>query len=134
MENYYELLQVNPNIGASELKEKLIEAQRKWLGRTNAPDLKRRQDAERKVEILAEAEVILLDEAKRSEYNRMLEGSKPEVNTNQQEQFDNPTETTAQELIDLAWSLLEEGRVADAIVVGKKSLKIMELTHTDGRY
>ncbi|MGR5862224.1 hypothetical protein ACT7CY_18800 [Bacillus pacificus] len=62
-----------------------------------------------------------MDEAKRSEYNRMLEGSKPEVNTNQQEQFDNPTETTAQELIDLAWSLLEEGRVADAIVVGKKS-------------
>ena len=56
------------------------------------------------------------------------------MNTNQQEQFDNPTETTAQELIDLAWSLLEEGRVADAIVVGKKSLKIMELTHTDGRY
>lgn len=134
MENYYELLQVDPNIGASELKEKLIEAQRKWLGRTNAPDLKRRQEAERKVEILAEAEVILLDEAKRSEYNRMLEGSKSEVNTNQQEQFDNPTETTAQELIDLAWSLLEEGRVADAIVVGKKSLKIMELTHTDGRY
>ena len=27
--------------------------------RTNAPDLKRRQEAERKVEILAEAEVIL---------------------------------------------------------------------------
>ena len=102
--------------------------------RTNAPDLKRRQEAERKVEILAEAEVILLDEAKRSEYNRMLEGSEPEVNTNHQEQFDNTTESTAQELIDYAWSLLEEGRIADAIVVGKRSLKIMELTHTDGRY
>ncbi|MEG7965691.1 MULTISPECIES: tetratricopeptide repeat protein [Bacillus cereus group] len=120
MENYYELLQVDPNIGASELKEKLTEAQRKWLGRTNAPDLKRRQEAERKVEILAEAEVILLDEAKRSEYNRMLEGSEPEVNTNHQEHFDNTTESTAQELIDYAWSLLEEGRIADAIVVGKK--------------
>lgn len=120
MENYYELLQVDSNIGADELKEKLIEAQRKWLGRTNAPDLKRRQEAERKIEILAAAEEILLDEAKRIEYNRMLDGSNSEVNTNDQEQFDDTTKSTAQELIDEAWNLLEQERVADAIVVGKR--------------
>lgn len=120
MENYYELLQVDSNIGADELKEKLIEAQRKWLGRTNAPDLKRRQEAERKIEILAAAEEILLDKAKRIEYNRMLDGSNSEVNTNDQEQFDDTTKSTAQELIDEAWNLLEQERVADAIVVGKR--------------
>ncbi|HFF3742089.1 tetratricopeptide repeat protein [Bacillus cereus] len=120
MENYYELLQVDSNIGADELKEKLIEAQRKWLGRTNAPDLKRRQEAERKIEILAAAEEILLDEAKRIEYNRMLDGSNSEGNTNDQEQFDDTTKSTAQELINEAWNLLEQERVADAIVVGKR--------------
>ncbi|MBD8070713.1 tetratricopeptide repeat protein [Bacillus sp. PS06] len=120
MENFYELIQVDSSISQDELKEKLIEAQRKWLGRTNAPDLKRRQDAERKIELLNEAEAILLDPAKRAQYDKELEASKYQFNTEEQSTVDH-TNLNADELVDEAWTLLEKGRTADAVVVGKRA-------------
>jgi tetratricopeptide (TPR) repeat protein len=120
LKNFYEILQVDPNISMPELKEKLMEAQRKWLGRTNAPDLKRRQEAERMVELLQEAEEILLNESKRNEYNRELESYRYNSDSGPKPIIDHNT-LDVDALIEEAWKLLERGRTADAIVVGKRA-------------
>lgn len=123
MINYYELLHVDSSISMEELKEKIIAEQRKWLGRTNAPDLKRRQEAERMVQLLEEAQATLLDENKRKEYNKQLQQSA----SSPSDQAYHTAETQAlnpNDLIEEAWKLMSIGRVADAIVAAKRATEL----------
>lgn len=48
------------------------------VSRVNAPDLERRQRAEQRVNLLIEAQRILLDEVKRSEYDQQLKAASAE--------------------------------------------------------
>jgi tetratricopeptide (TPR) repeat protein len=121
VENYYELLQVDSSISNVELKEALLNQQRKWLGRTNAPDLKRRQEAERMVELLEQAQQTLLDDAKRETYNKELESSKYETSKTESNSDLDTTQLGVDALVEEAWSLIEKGRYADAVVVGKRA-------------
>lgn len=72
MLNYYELFDVSPSATTDEIKKVIHQQMRLWSHRTNAPQMERRQEAERMVRILEEMEEILLDESKRKEYDEQL--------------------------------------------------------------
>lgn len=72
MLNYYELFDVSPSATMDEIKKVIHQQMRLWSHRTNAPQMERRQEAERMVRILEEMEEILLDESKRKEYDEQL--------------------------------------------------------------
>lgn len=72
MINYYEICNISPSASQEEIRKTIYQLMRLWSHRTNAPQMERRQEAERMVRLLEEAEEILLDEAKRKEYDEQL--------------------------------------------------------------
>lgn len=72
MLNYYDLCNLSPSASKEEVKKAIYQQMRLWSHRTNAPQIERRQEAERMVRLLEEAEEILLDDAKRKEYDVQL--------------------------------------------------------------
>ncbi|SHF08936.1 Tetratricopeptide repeat-containing protein [Seinonella peptonophila] len=73
MENYYELLGLSIDAPIDVLRRELNQKMRLWSHRTNAPQIERRQEAERMVRLLEEVEETLLDEGRRNEYNKALQ-------------------------------------------------------------
>lgn len=123
MVNYYQELSINENLIGEELKDALKNAQRKWIGRTNAPDLNRRQEAERKVALVEEAQKILLDEKKKSSYDSQLKNSIPTNNNGSALELEK-SESDVASLIQQAWDLINSARYADAIMVARKATEI----------
>lgn len=72
MINYYELLNVPFDATAEEISEKIKSEYSRWRKRVNAPDPARQREAEERMEILHEAEKVLLNEASRAQYDREL--------------------------------------------------------------
>lgn len=72
MEDYYALLGLNRSADADTIREAINRELRVWSHRTNAPELEKRQAAERKIKILEEAESTLLDPTRRARYDRNL--------------------------------------------------------------
>lgn len=70
MDDYYEIIGVNRPASAEEIERRVRHELRIWTKRTNNPDLTRRQEAERRVQQLSEARKVLLDPARRAEYDR----------------------------------------------------------------
>lgn len=125
MINYFEELGIDINLTGEELKGELKRNQRKWIGRTNAPDLNRRQDAEKKVALISEAEEILLDEEKRKEYIEKLNNS--HQNNAKIDPFNaerKVNSTNVEELIQEAYDLVAKDRAADAIVLARQATAI----------
>lgn len=50
MENYYEWLGLAPDTSIDELKKQIYQQMRIWSHRTNAPQMERRQEAERAID------------------------------------------------------------------------------------
>jgi hypothetical protein len=68
--DYYTLFDLSPHMSFSEIRARLTQAARVYGGRANsAPQLEDRQQAERMLPILAEAEAILLHAPTRSSYD-----------------------------------------------------------------
>lgn len=123
MINYYQELNIDSNLKSEQLSEALKNAQRKWIGRTNAPDLNRRQEAERKVSIIEDAQKVLLDEKKREEYDSQLKNSVPSKNEAPNLNV-NQNSTSSDSLIQQAWDLINLGRYADAIMVARRATEV----------
>lgn len=124
MINYYQELNINENLQGEELKKELKNLQRKWIGRTNAPDLNRRQDAKRKVQTIVEAEKILLDDIKRKEYDNQLQQNSNRNGQETQQETYNANSNNVEELIQTAWNLINESKRADAIMVARQATAI----------
>ena len=71
-QNLYRVLNVPQTASADELKKAINRELRLWTNRTNSPEAERREQAERMVELLDQAEAILLDPAQRATYDRQL--------------------------------------------------------------
>lgn len=82
MLNYYDLCNVSPSASQEEIRKSIYQLMRLWSHRTNAPQMERRQEAERMMRLLEEAEEILLDEEKRKEYDEKLRRSIGVIATN----------------------------------------------------
>ena len=116
MQNYYQTINVLPTAKDPEVKKALHETLRLWSSRTNAPQIDRRQEAERMVKLLEEAETILLDPAKRAEYDRNLKTAPPTMPQGNKETLD-----AVQDLITEGRKLLAEGNIGDTLYVATKA-------------
>ena len=79
MVNYYELLEISQDANRMAIEKAIKQTRRLWNNRANSPDASIRAEAEQHVREIAEAEKILLDDAKREAYNRELAQSPKEV-------------------------------------------------------
>lgn len=119
--DYYELLEISQDASEDEIKKKHREKTRIWNQRVNsAQSLEDRQEADRKVQHLAEAKVILLDANKRQKYNQELEDKKR--NKQQSATSSDASQTTYdyQEMLDDGWESLKSGYVDKALDIAKK--------------
>jgi SpoVK/Ycf46/Vps4 family AAA+-type ATPase len=72
MVNYYEVLQIDPELSIEEIDSIILKLQKKWMNRVNAPDFNHRQEAERMVKLLDDAHGTLCDFQKRRDYDRQF--------------------------------------------------------------
>ena len=90
MKDYYQLLNIDRTASTEEISKAYRQQLRLWRSRTNAPDLDRRQEAERVLQELDTAKKILLDRTSRAEYDRLL----PPLNINTETNNTSTTEST----------------------------------------
>ncbi len=113
MENYYQILGLSPSASKDEIR-KLIHSQiRLWSARTNAPQINRRQEAERMLKSLETMEEILLDDQQKMGYDQkiLLEQEEPQVGWAEEEIVEALTE---------GYRLLQQEQAADALFVAMK--------------
>lgn len=75
MQNFYEEFGLDPSQSAEELSGFLRKERKKWALRLNAPDLTKRQEAERKLALLDEASSAFESESSKRDYDGFLFGS-----------------------------------------------------------
>ena len=82
--DYYELFELSPNSILKDVEKRLRELTRFWGNRANiSPKIEQRHEAERMLQYLSKAELILLDPQKRTYYDQTLFNKQKEVQTNQ---------------------------------------------------
>jgi tetratricopeptide (TPR) repeat protein len=72
MENYYQLLGLSPTSPTEEIRKLIYKQIRLWSVRINAPQIERRQEAERMLKLLETMEQVLLDDEQKEEYDRQI--------------------------------------------------------------
>ena len=72
MENYYLLLNLGPLAPQEEIGKAIHREIRLWTNRQNHPDAERQLEAKKRIALLEDAEKILLDAARRADYDRQL--------------------------------------------------------------
>lgn len=121
MLNYYEMFNLSPSASPEEIKMVIHHQLRLWSQRTNAPQIDRRQEAERMMRVLEEMETILLDDQKRAEYDQVLQMERVETVVSDENEDQTPTNTQEisqeelEEKLKQGWQFLEQGKVADAL-------------------
>lgn len=73
MDDLYAIVGVGRTDPPDAIDKKIKQELRTWQKRTNSPDLTKRQEAEKRVELLTQAREILTDDAKRAAYTRQLD-------------------------------------------------------------
>ena len=117
MNDYYRLLNLKRSASVDEIKAAVRTRLRLEMGRLNDSRLEVRQEAEKVAEQIREAQVILLDETKRAEYDRQLSSPQREV-----ARTDRSVLTRTDNLVEEGWQLLANGNVADALTVAKEAV------------
>jgi Flp pilus assembly protein TadD len=116
MQNFYKIINVQPTAKDTEIKKAIHETLRLWSNRTNAPQIDRRQEAERMVKTLEEAEAILLSSAKRAEYDKQLKTAPLQEGSADKSVLD-----AAQDLVAEGRKLLADGNIGDTLYVATKA-------------
>lgn len=70
--NYYEILEIDPKSTADVIGKAISEKRRFWQPKTSNPKLETRQLAEKMMKDISDAERILNDTSKRTDYDRQL--------------------------------------------------------------
>lgn len=119
MNNYYEQLGIDQELQGEELNKALKQLRKKLVMRMNAPDLQKRQEAERMMQLVDEATLILCDKDKRHKYDKELKKKKNQGTQNAyQEQAAAATqvaENAVETLISLAEDMYSAGNYQGAI-------------------
>jgi curved DNA-binding protein CbpA len=77
MDDFYAVVGIERTASGEEIDRKIREQLRIWQRRTSNADLSRRQEAERRVQVLGEARTTLLDDEKRRHYDVQLRQQRP---------------------------------------------------------
>ncbi|MEZ5549040.1 MAG: tetratricopeptide repeat protein [Pseudomonadales bacterium] len=116
MQNYYLLLGLNQTASEEDIKA-AISTKRKAEAKNQAhAKLERRQEAERVMQLLHEAQLILLDSQKRAKYDQELKSAPRE-----EREIDESDLEGKEDYVALGWQLLIKGEVADALFVATKA-------------
>lgn len=75
MEDYYAALDLPRDATTEQIHQRVRQEVRTWQKRTTNPDLARRQEAERRLRLVAEARKVLLDPQRRAAYDADLAAS-----------------------------------------------------------
>lgn len=119
MINYYEVLNLDSNLVGNEFKKEWNKMQKKWLNRQNAHILQHRQEAERLLGIIQEAEKVLLDERSRQEYDQKIANANTNTRERQETSYQEEPAANIEDLMNEAWDFIANNRYADAIAVSK---------------
>ena len=141
MADYYRIFNLEPFADEAEVKKAFNREMRVWSNRTNAPQMERRQEAERMVKLLEEAEGVLLDSTKRAEYDRSQPGSQGRstggshaaADRSGQREGDRPApdrDGDAASLIQEGWRLLIDDCIGEALEVAARATEL-EPTNAD---
>lgn len=79
--NYYEILEVAPSADDEAIVAAAKKMRRVWAKRQGLADQERRHEAELRMRHIAEAERMLLDEARRGQYDQQLATYKPPISS-----------------------------------------------------
>lgn len=133
MINYYQELSISPDLDKDQIKKELNKLQRQWISRTNAPDLMRRQQAERMISVIEEANKILLDENKRQAYDLSLnkdtqegyvQAHKVSEEKMRQENIQNINAEKFQYFLNEAWKNIKSKNYLEGINLAKRAVDI----------
>jgi DnaJ-class molecular chaperone len=120
MEDLYVLLNVSKSADEDAIRSAINRELRVWSQRTNAPEIDKRQVAERKIKLLEEAEAVLLDATKRSRYDQDL--------ANQPSQQDGQAHQASSDgvhvLVEKALGLMRIGNYPAAISQLNKAVRL----------
>lgn len=75
MQNYYEILEIEPNATEEQVREAIVQKRRSARARANHPNAEKRHESERLMQLIAEAEKHLLDQQSRAAYDANLQSS-----------------------------------------------------------
>lgn len=75
MQNYYEILEIEPNATEAQVREAIVQKRRSARARANHPNAEKRHESERLMQLIAEAEKHLLDQQSRAAYDANLQSS-----------------------------------------------------------
>jgi len=118
MDNFYKLLNVSQSADADEIKEAIRREQKNWLKRTSLTQTEKRQEAERMIRVLDEAEAVLLNDLKRKKYDSKLVTGETAPSS-----VDRAALDQAGDLVSEGWRLLVGGSVADAMYLAGKATR-----------
>ncbi len=120
MDDLYSILKVSRTASADEIRSAIHRELRVWTQRTNAPVMEKRQEAERMIKLITEAEPILCDPGRRADYDRRLDAAvrAPTRVTSSQQASDPAFEL----LVEKATLLVRAGHYPPAISLLKKAM------------
>jgi len=119
VDNYYRTLKIEPAASEAQIKKAILTAQRFWNPRVNHSDLARRQEAERMVKLLAEAEQVLLNPARKQQYDLALQqapAERPQVNDTQNAE--------SQDWINEGRRFLSSGDIPSALFAATRATQV----------
>lgn len=122
MDDLYKILNISRTATEEDIRTALHREMRTWTQReSNASALEKRQEAERMIKLIDEAEAILLDGGKRSDYDKRLESIVQENGGNSSSQVSNEALNS---LVDKASHLLRAGNYPPAISLLKRAINL----------
>lgn len=133
MNNYYEILDLDIYTTEQEINERIKAELSRWRKRVNAPDPKRQREASERMELLQEAEEVLLDASRRGEYDAALlellnqqdQQAAAQHNTYEQATY---TQTHAandvNRILEEVDRLIAQNNYADAIIAARKATEL----------
>lgn len=126
MIDYYAEFNLDRTLKNEEICQQLKKEKRKWQNRLSAPDLERRQLAEKKCNEIEEAYVIFSDELKRKEYDRKLakEGQPAQAQQVPQPQFDQSARYSKQQVIQEIINVYNSGNTQATIDICHRYLNL----------
>lgn len=132
MVNFYRELELNQKDSPDVLASKIKQEKKKWTLRLNAPNLEKRQIAERKIELLNDAAKNLCDKNAKKIYDKRLasaekkgqveEAPAPVAEVYETEQTSVQPEKRKSEAYIQAYNMYEEGDVNGAIELCKRAV------------
>ncbi len=123
MTNYYQILAIDSGADGATVKAAVMRQLRTWSGRASSPSLERRQEAEKTMKLISEAEAVLCDPARRKEYDRDL-AAQPKAAAGPSPAAEAAPNSSAERLVEQGLNMSTEGRYADALELATRATEL----------